>query len=1467
MARIFRREFPVLNGFPNWRANPGTHQRQRVPASLADGAVGVDERALPDFVEDAVGLARRLRFDGGMGQDDGRWDRWFNVDEALVLARIAAAAVRQPGVALAHTAAEGALDLLLLDIAREAQRVDEWHGALRVMGEPPAMNVCAQIERYVDRRLGGELGWVLAEGVHMPAVAAIGRGLSPLWRRASIVAARDGHASRAARARSVLHGFLDAVERIRTRAREALVVSMGSDRHEPSAALFLAFIRLYGVVQRKLNGFTSRHTEFYYRDCLHLTPRPAEPESIRLVLRRAPGIEGEVAIPAGTRFIVGRDPAGVDLAYRTVDALQLTDAAVAAVRTLRLERDPLISPERDLGYVTSARAQRIDPAQAPRAEGGRPHWPLFGGTPGRPGERGAFDAELGMAIASPLLALAEGEREIRITLSVEHPADRDGGAAEAVAAFAKAGLSGEPSRTLLGLLVGLFARFASLDGDDTTHIDALAEAALPRVAVKTLLRRIAALDDADAQRLRAMAAAEGLTLRSAVALPVRLRARVRHALRRRLGAGTALHFATDGSAGEELALVASGHDVLSGGARAPGVALSVHDLYGEYLLEHLLHTEEEAAFFRRFGRLFGRWMLVDPDLLGGEEIRAIKHALRRVPRRRDATRDRQQRYRGAPGSPGRTDVTSCLRGARRPVRDFLFNKLFFNFVEARLTGQEGWFVPGEGYILGPEAARDSTGRPVLTFVYRLLPEEPAVVPHDAKVHGDPWRVDLPVLRLRISQGISLFPHSALEPVLLGKIGIEVSVVGARNLVLHNQFGRLDPSKPFNPFGPMPARGSYLVVGSPELARKPATELRLHLQWAQLPDGDGGFASHYQGYGGGLDNRSFRAGITILRDGLWEPRDGRGSEGLLFDAAGPDGRLKTSATLTVPAVDLRNHSRPLRAAEVADPFAFDLSARTGFFRITLTEPGDPFGHRTYPALLTHVLSANAKRRRPLPLPNAPYVPLLERITCDYRAAAVLDLAHEDPAERADADARVLLLHPFGHEEIYPAVLGAPCGLIPRYDTDGNLFIGIRAQALAGPLTLFFDLRDESARQLANQRHQPAVHWSYLAANRWRPLAAARVLADTTQGFLTSGIVTLDIPADIDCSCTVMPAGLFWLRVGASGTLEGFAGLFDVCAQAVQAVRDLSGGGEPGARPAPGAAAVASVSLAGLGQATLAGAPSGGRSAEDEVHFRVRAAERLRHKNRASLPWDYERLVLERFPQVYKVKCFAGLAGASVAPAPGGVLLVVLPHPEPGVDVGTRAPRMNAAALGAIRRAVAELASPFATIVVRNATYERIQVRCAVRFRPGMQPGRCLQRLNADIAERLSPWREDGMGAHFDWQLRKEEAEAWIRSFEYVESVSRVSLLQVAEADDGDFSLGDSAREPEAMTATGVWLGSPQERPPGAIGPRLPWSIALPVRQHAIELMSESTPAEAEPTGIDGLEIGQTFVIARAGHGQP
>src|SRR5207237_4012667 len=46
---------------------------------------------------------------------------------------------------------------------------------------------------------------------------------------------------------------------------------------------------------------------------------------------------------------------------------------------------------------------------------------------------------------------------------------------------------------------------------------------------------------------------------------------------------------------------------------------------------------------------------------------------------------------------------------------------------------------------------------------------------------------------------------------------------------------------------------------------------------------------------------------------------------------------------------------------------------------------------------------------------------------------------------------------------------------------------------------------------------------------------------------------------------------------------------------------------------------------------------GKHSEVGKEFYTRVSERLRHKGRAITAWDYEHLILNRFSDIYKVKC--------------------------------------------------------------------------------------------------------------------------------------------------------------------------------------------------------------------------------------
>jgi hypothetical protein len=418
-------------------------------------------------------------------------------------------------------------------------------------------------------------------------------------------------------------------------------------------------------------------------------------------------------------------------------------------------------------------------------------------------------------------------------------------------------------------------------------------------------------------------------------------------------------------------------------------------------------------------------------------------------------------------------------------------------------------------------------------------------------------------------------------------------------------------------------------------------------------------------------------------------------------------------------------------------------------------------------------------------------------------------------------------------------------MPSYSTDGNLFIGLDGEVGGGVLTLVFHLSGEAQSRTAFE--SPELAWFYLGLHGWQRLPATRVLADTTRGLMRSGIVTLDLPADLDRRGACMPAGPAWLRVGANAHLEDFPALCAVHSNGLEVSRvadDEQGPLVSGQVPVLSAWR-SETAIAGLETVLQVGECVGGAPAETREQFRTRISERLRHKQRAVTPWDFERLVLERFPRIAKAKCFASMVSSSPAPAPGNVLIVVVPRV--GEDDPCAHPVASVLELREIHAYVKALASAFVEVEVRNPSYEWIQVRCAVKFKAVDNDAWYLQKLNAEITGYLSPWSGPGYGARFGWRIRRDDVEGFIRGRDYVEFLTDFSMLHIAESDEVVYSLGDTAEAREPAPASGL------------IAPRYPWGLALPMRRHFLQALRTEHAIAAQVTGIEELEVGSTFII--------
>jgi hypothetical protein len=268
----------------------------------------------------------------------------------------------------------------------------------------------------------------------------------------------------------------------------------------------------------------------------------------------------------------------------------------------------------------------------------------------------------------------------------------------------------------------------------------------------------------------------------------------------------------------------------------------------------------------------------------------------------------------------------------------------------------------------------------------------------------------------------------------------------------------------------------------------------------------------------------------------------------------------------------------------------------------------------------------------------------------------------------------------------------------------------------------------------------------------------------------------------------------------------------------------------------------VSIAGIGKVTQPIPSFGGRESEEEDQFKIRCSSRLKHKKRATSALDYEDLILERFPQIHRVKCFPNMIDEREHwERPGSILITVVPTQQDGIQLNMK-PMVNARLLNRIKDYVAGLSSPFVSIKVRNPTYERIQVRVKVQFHRDDRGGVHRKRLNRAVVEYLSPWSRTGYTTCFGWCVRRDDLESFIRSLDYVHFVTDFSMLRVTEDDRGRYNLSDTAA-----------LGSEH------IYPECPWSIAIPFEEHYIEIIQKPKVVQPEITGIDELEIGSNFIV--------
>jgi hypothetical protein len=241
--------------------------------------------------------------------------------------------------------------------------------------------------------------------------------------------------------------------------------------------------------------------------------------------------------------------------------------------------------------------------------------------------------------------------------------------------------------------------------------------------------------------------------------------------------------------------------------------------------------------------------------------------------------------------------------------------------------------------------------------------------------------------------------------------------------------------------------------------------------------------------------------------------------------------------------------------------------------------------------------------------------------------------------------------------------------------------------------------------------------------------------------------------------------------------------------------------------------------------------GGRPAEQPALFDTRVSERLRHKNRALSPWDYERLVLHQFREIFKVKALA---------IGGGVDVVVIPDIRALHPSNTFAPKAPANLLLDIQSYLVERAPAAAQVRVRNAQYVSVQVRLGVRFRDGVDDGFAARRLNDELVRFLSPWAfDDGAELMIGGRIYANSILDFVDRRDYVDFVAEIELFRSTDGQDYDLV-------PPTVTDYHVGTDRPDQ-------------VLVTAQQHYFDVIPDTGYQQTSFIGINYARIELDFIV--------
>ncbi len=705
----------------------------------------------------------------------------------------------------------------------------------------------------------------------------------------------------------------------------------------------------------------------------------------------------------------------------------------------------------------------------------------------------------------------------------------------------------------------------------------------------------------------------------------------------------------------------------------------------------------------------------------------------------------------------------------------------------------------------------SIGGNQLRLVFQIPKDSPAIVGYDQKILSEFFTTELPIIRFLIktenTKGHFLFRNLVTKTIT--SINVKVEAKDVKSLLLESDNGMLNAAKPFFPFTTLPEKNSSFIINYPEIFSKKWTDVAINIKWKNTPLS---FETHYAAYKKKylttLSNQIFISEISIKEKSLDkklaanQPEDAHKKDVKDSLVPKPDVPIVTKDYFTATVSVL---NKEVWKSQNANVILFNYSEKDELFESNIHVNGDSytigksgpirltlnhsFLHSLFPKIYTLAMM-NVVAHPTTLIPNDPYTPVVDSISLNYSAEENADFTVSGYESN-----RIKLFHeaPFGQREEHPYLKeqaikkeilditsSSANHLVPDYCSGGEFYIGLQDATVLQQISLLFQILEGSENtSVPTFIGKQKVEWSILCNNYWKNIEKD-ILANDIDNFLKSGILKFNIPKQATSINTLFPTNTIWIKAKMHKDYEAVCKVIDVKTQVVTAeffdnnnnLSHLNSTLPP---------QTISKLITRVPQIKSIDQPFnsfGGKPLEADVAYYRRVSERLRHKNRAITLWDYEHIVLQEFPSIFRVKCLnhTSIPGSNTSfLSPGNVTLVVVPDIVNKNVFDIYEPRVSTATLNTIENFINSRNSMQVHAKVINPEYEKVILKLGVKFYSKYDENFYKKQLNEDIIKFLSPWAFDtSKQIIFGVELQRSIVIEYIENLYYVDFIAELEM---------------------------------------------------------------------------------------------